>query len=327
VSASERLVAAARSGDEAAFAKLSQPYRRELHVHCYRMLGSFEAAEDIVQETYLRAWRHLDSFEGVALFRAWLYKIATNACLDEIRRNKRRVPSLESFRDVPWLQPYPDRLLDEMAPRDEEPETAVVERETIELTFVAVIQALPPRQRAVLITRDVLDWTARATAELLDMTVAAANSALQRARATVHELLPQERATRSAADLSEHERRLLKGFVDAHERGDAAAAIAMVREDIRITMPPNPMLFEGVAAMETLLERAFGPDSPGDWRLLPTRANRMPAAASYLRAHGDDEFRAFKLDVLRVEGDLVAEVTTFGWALFPEFGLPLIWDA
>jgi RNA polymerase sigma-70 factor (ECF subfamily) len=327
VSASERLVAAARSGDEAAFAKLSQPYRRELHVHCYRMLGSFEAAEDIVQETYLRAWRHLDSFEGVALFRAWLYKIATNACLDEIRRNKRRVPSLESFRDVPWLQPYPDRLLDEMAPRDEEPETAVVERETIELTFVAVIQALPPRQRAVLITRDVLDWTARATAELLDMTVAAANSALQRARATVHELLPQERATRSAADLSEHERRLLKGFVDAHERGDAAAAIAMVREDIRITMPPNPMLFEGVAAMETLLERAFGPDSPGDWRLLPTRANRMPAAASYLRAHGDDEFRAFKLDVLRVEGDLVAEVTTFGWALFPQFALPLTWDA
>jgi RNA polymerase sigma-70 factor (ECF subfamily) len=214
-----------------------------------------------------------------------------------------------------------------MAPRDEEPETAVVERETIELTFVAVIQALPPRQRAVLIMRDVLDWTARATAELLDMTVAAANSALQRARATVHELLPQERATRSAADLSEHERRLLKGFVDAHERGDAAAAIAMVREDIRITMPPDPMLFEGVAAMETLLERAFGPDSPGDWRLLPTRANRMPAAASYLRAHRDDEFRAFKLDVLRVEGDLVAEVTTFGWALFPQFGLPLTWDA
>jgi RNA polymerase sigma-70 factor (TIGR02960 family) len=326
VSASERLVAAARGGDESAFGKLSQPYRRELHVHCYRMLGSFEAAEDVVQETYLRAWRNLDNFEGGPLFRAWLYKIATNACLDEIRRNKRRVPALESFRDVPWLQPYPDRLLDEMAPREEEPETVVVERETIELTFVAVIQALPPRQRAVLIMRDVLDWTARATAELLDMTVAAANSALQRARATIHELLPQDRAKRSAADLSEHERRLLEGFIDAHERGDAAAAIAMVREDIRITMPPAPFLYEGRAAMGTLLDRAFGPEQPGDWLLVPTRANRMPAAASYLRAHGDDEFRAFKLDVIRVEGELVAEVTTFGHALFPQFGLPPTWE-
>jgi RNA polymerase sigma-70 factor (TIGR02960 family) len=326
VSASERLVAAARGGDESAFAKLSQPYRRELHVHCYRMLGSFEAAEDVVQETYLRAWRNLDNFEGGPLFRAWLYKIATNACLDEIRRNKRRVPALESFRDVPWLQPYPDRLLDEMAPREEEPETVVVERETIELTFVAVIQALPPRQRAVLIMRDVLDWTARATAELLDMTVAAANSALQRARATIHELLPQDRAKRSAANLSEHERRLLEGFIDAHERGDAAAAIAMVREDIRITMPPAPFLYEGRAAMGTLLDRAFGPEQPGDWLLVPTRANRMPAAASYLRAHGDDEFRAFKLDVIRVEGELVAEVTTFGHALFPQFGLPPTWE-
>jgi RNA polymerase sigma-70 factor (TIGR02960 family) len=322
VNASERLVAAARGGDETAFARLSQPYRRELHVHCYRMLGSFEAAEDVVQETYLRAWRNLDRFEGGPLFRAWLYKIATNACLDEIRRNKRRVPSLESFRDVPWLQPYPDRLLDEMAPRDEEPESVVVERETIELTFVAVIQALPPRQRAVLIMRDVLDWTA----DLLDMTVAAANSALQRARATIHELLPQERAKRSSADLSEHERRLLQGFIDAHERGDAAAAIAMVREDIRITMPPAPLLYEGRAAMGTLLERAFGPEQPGDWLLVPTRANRMPAAASYLRAHGDDEYRAFKLDVIRVEGELVAEVTTFGYALFPQFGLPPTWE-
>jgi RNA polymerase sigma-70 factor (TIGR02960 family) len=327
VNASERLVAAARGGDETAFAKLAEPYRRELHVHCYRMLGSFEAAEDVVQETYLRAWRNLDRFEGGPLFRAWLYKIATNACLDEIRRNKRRVPSLESIRDVPWLQPYPDRLLDQMAPREEEPETVVVERETIELTFVAVIQALPPRQRAVLIMRDVLDWTARATAELLDMTVAAANSALQRARATISELLPQDRAKRSAADLSEHERRLLQGFIDAHQRGDAAAAIAMVREDIRITMPPNPFLYEGLPAMRTLLERAFGPERPGDWLLVPTRANRMPAAASYLRAHGEDEFKAFKLDVLRVEDDLVAEVTTFGYALFPQFGLPATWDA
>ena len=231
---------------------------------------------------------------------------------------------------VQWyfrITDYADQLLDEMAPREDEPERAVVERETIELTFVAVIQALPPRQRAVLIMRDVLDWTARATAELLDMTVAAANSALQRARATIHELLPQDRTKRSAAGLSEHEQRLLKCFIDAHERGDAAAAIAMVREDIRITMPPHPFLYEGRAAMGTLLERAFGPEQPGDWLLVPTLANRMPAAASYLRAYGDDEFRAFKLDVLRVEDDLVAEVTTFGHALFPEFGLPATWES
>ena len=286
VTASERLVAAARGGDETAFAKLSEPYRRELHVHCYRMLGSFEAAEDVVQETYLRAWRHLDRFEGGPLFRAWLYKIATNACLDEIRRDSRRVPALESFRDVPWLQPYPDRLLDEMAPREEEPETVVVERETIELTFVAVIQALPPRQRAVLIMRDVLDWTARG-----DRRAARHDGRRRQQRAPARpgddsRAAAAGRAKRSAADLSEHERRLLEGFIDAHERGDAGAAIAMVREDIRITMPPNPLLFEGRAAMGTLLERAFGPESPGDWLLVPTRANRMPAAASYLRAHG-----------------------------------------
>ena len=323
----ERLVAAAKRGDESAFAELVEPHRRELHVHCYRMLGSFEAAEDVVQETLLRAWRHREGFEGGPLFRAWLYRIATNACLDELRRSKRRVPTVESFRDVPWLQPYPDRLLDEMAPRDEEPEAVVVARETIELTFVAVIQVLPPRQRAVLILRDVLEWTARATAELLDMTVAAANSALQRARETVRDLLPRDRSTHATEDLTDDERRLLDAFIDAHERGDAEKALAVVREDIRITMPPNPFLFEGRDAMLPLLERAFGPDSDGDWLLVPTRANRQPTAASYLRAHGDTEYRAFKLDVIRVEDGAIAEVTTFGASLFPEFGLPPVWPA
>jgi RNA polymerase sigma-70 factor (TIGR02960 family) len=327
VTATARRIAAARAGDESAFAELTEPHRRELHVHCYRMLGSFEAAEDLVQETFLRAWRHRERFEGGPLFRAWLYRIATNACLDELRRSRRRVPSVQSFRDVPWLQPYPDQLLDEVAAPDAGPEAVVVARETIELTFVAVIQALPPRQRAILILRDVLEWTARATAELLEMTVAAANSALQRARATVGELLPRDRRRRSAAELTDVERRLLDAFIDAHERGDAKMAVAMMREDIRITMPPHPFLFEGRDAMAPLLERAFGPESPGDWLLVPTRANRQPAAANYLRAHGDTEYRAFKLDVIRVEGDLVAEVTTFDSTLFPEFGLPPTWPA
>jgi RNA polymerase sigma-70 factor (TIGR02960 family) len=323
----EELVAAAKGGDESAFAALVEPHRRELHVHCYRMLGSFEAAEDQVQETFMRAWRGREGFEGGPLFRAWLYRIATNACLDELRRSERRVPALHSFRDVPWLQPYPDRLLDDVAPREAEPDAVLVARETIELTFIAVIQTLPPRQRAVLILRDVLEWSARDTAALLEMSVSAANSALQRARQAVQELRPAERLERSAEDLTEDERRLLQGFIDTHERGDAAAAAAMVADDIRITMPPHPFLFEGRDAMASLLERAFGPETPGDWLLVPTRANRQPTAASYLRQPGDSEYRAFKFDVLRVEGGMIAEVTTFDASLFDAFGLPPTWPA
>ena len=296
-------------------------HRRELHVHCYRMLGSFEEAEDLVQETLLRAWRARDSVGPGDNVRAWLYKIATNACLDALRSRRRRVPSLHSFAEVPWLQPYPDRLLDELARSDTEPDAVVVARETIEqLTYLAVIQLLPPRQRAVLILRDVLDWSASETADLLDTTVAAANSALQRARATLRERLPARPSEWSGSASSEEERLLLEGFIDAHERADAAAAAALVREDIRITMPPHPWCFDGLDAIRPLLEQ--GLTEPGDWRLVPTRANRQPTAATYLRAPGDTEFRAFKFDVLRIEGGRIAEITTFDATLFPEFGLP-----
>src|SRR3954449_11301734 len=156
---------------EREFAQHVNRHRRELHVHCYRMLGSFEEAEDLVQETFLRAWRHRDSFEGGSGLRAWLYRIATNACLDAIRRKGRRVEEVGSYAELPWLQPYPDRLLDEVAPSAEEPDAVLVARETIELTFIAVIQLLPPRQRAVLILRDVLEWSAAETAELLEVSV------------------------------------------------------------------------------------------------------------------------------------------------------------
>ena len=318
--AGDPVVGAARSGDEAAFAELVARHRRELHVHCYRMLGSFEEAEDRVQETFLRAWRARDSFEGGPGFRAWLYRIATNACLDALRSSRRRVPSLPSFAEVPWIQPYPDRLLDELAPSDAEPDAMVVARETIELTYRAVIQLLPPRQRAVVILRDVLGWSAAETASLLEMSVAAANSALQRARATLRERLPARPSEWSGAEPSEEERLLLERFIAAHERADAAAAAALAREDIRITMPPHPWCFEGLATIRPLLEQ--GLTGPGEWRLLPTRANRQPAAASYLRAPGDDQFRAFKLDVLRIEGGAIAEITTFDARLFPAFGLP-----
>jgi RNA polymerase sigma-70 factor (TIGR02960 family) len=236
------------------------------------------------------------------------------------------VPSLGSLRDLPWLQPYPDRLLEEAeaAPPGEEPHAAVIGRETIELTLLAVIQLLPPRQRAVLILREVLDWSAREVAELLEIGVAAVNSALQRARATLREHLPTGRREDWTApgELSEAERELLQGFVDSHERGDAEAAVALLADDIRVTMPPHPYLYEGREAIAPLLERAFGPEAAmGDWRLVPTRANRMPAAASYLRRPGEAEFRAFKIDVLRVRDGKIAEITTFDATLFEAFGL------
>jgi RNA polymerase sigma-70 factor (ECF subfamily) len=286
------------------------------------MLASFDEAEDAVQETFLHAWRSRDSFDGSALFRAWLYRIATNVCLDTLRRSSRRLTTLHSFAEVPWLQPYPDRLLDAVAPSADQPDAVVVARETIELAFLAAMQVLPPRQRAALIARDVLGWPASETASLLGTSVAAANSALQRARATMQEHLPARRAEWSAGEMSAEERALLARFIDAHERCDAAAAMAIAAQDIRITMPPNPFCFQGLEAFAPLLARAFGEDRDGDWRLVPTRANRMPTAASYLRRPGDAAFRAFKLDVLRIENGVIVEITTFGAALFPEFGLP-----
>jgi RNA polymerase sigma-70 factor (TIGR02960 family) len=318
----ETLVAAATAGDSTAFAEITERHRRELHVHCYRMLASFEEAEDAVQETFLRAWRSRDTFDGSALFRAWLYRIATNVCLDLRRHSSRRLTRMSSFAEVSWLQPYPDRLLDEIAPSDEEPDAVVVERETIELAFLVALQVLPPRQRAALLARDVLGWPAAETASLLETSVAAANSALQRARTTLQAHLPSRRADWSAGVPSDEERALLGQFIDAHERCDAAAAMALVARDLRISMPPDGLLFEGLEVIAPLLERAFGPARDGDWRLVPTRANRMPTAASYLRRPGDTQFRAFKFDLLRIDNGAIAEITTFGAALFPAFGLP-----
>jgi RNA polymerase sigma-70 factor (TIGR02960 family) len=310
------------AGDEGAFAAAAERHRRELHVHCYRMLASFDDAEDAVQETFLRAWRGRDSFGGGPLLRAWLYRIATNVCLDMLRRSGRRLAAAHSFAEVPWLQPYPDRLLDEAAPGDDEPDAVAVTRETIELVFLAALQVLPPRQRAALIARDVLGWSASETASALETSVPAANSAVQRARTRMAEHLPARRTEWSAGQPSAEELTLLEGFIDAHERCDAAAALAIAAADIRVTMPPYPYVFEGLDAVVPLMQRGLGPDRDGDWRLLPTRANRMPAAASYLRRPGDSQFRAFKLDVLRIRGGAIAEITTFGPAMFPAFGLP-----
>jgi RNA polymerase sigma-70 factor (ECF subfamily) len=308
--------------DEPIFQSLAARHRRELHVHCYRMLASFDEAEDAVQETLLRAWRSLDSLQDDANVRAWLYRIATNVCLDMIRAAQRRPVQLHSFAEVSWLQPYPDRLLDEIATPGDEPDAVAVARETIELAFLAALQVLPPRQRAALIARDVLGMPASETAALLDTSVPAANSALQRARATMQDHLPSHRMDWSARPPSSDEKALLERFIDAHERCDAAAAISIAAEDLRVTMPPAPMCFDGLHVVSTLLERAFGPERDGDWRLVATLANRMPAAASYLRRPGDAIFRGFKMDVLRIEDGRIAEITTFGYSRFPFFGLP-----
>jgi RNA polymerase sigma-70 factor (ECF subfamily) len=280
------------------------------------MLGSFEEAEDAVQETMLRAWRARASFDGTQP-RAWLYRIATNTCLDAIRTRRRRPTAITSFEDMPWLQPYPDQLLDDVAPAEHEPDAVIVARETIELAFLAVIQLLPPRQRAVLIMRDVLEWSAAETADALEMTVAGVNSALQRAKATLR-AQPEDRFARRTTEPSDEEMDLLHRFIAAHERADFAGQAELLREDVVITMPPNPMRYVGLADVAELQETAKG---MGEWKLVPIAANRMPAAASYLRAPGDDTFRAFKLDVLRIEGDRIAEVTTFNADLFEAFGL------
>jgi RNA polymerase sigma-70 factor (ECF subfamily) len=232
------------------------------------------------------------------------------------------VAALGSFAELPWLQPYPDRLLDEIAPSEEQPDAVVVARETIELAYLAVIQLLPPRQRAVLILRDVLGWSASETAGALEMSVAAANSALQRARATLQEQPAERRLQSSTADTSAQEQALLQGFIETHMSGDTEAALALVREDIRVTMPPNPWCFDGIEAIKGLMARSSDREGLGEWRLVETRANRQPAAASYLRAPGDTVFRAFKIDVLRIEDGLIAEITTFSARLFDAFGLP-----
>ncbi|NIK58614.1 RNA polymerase subunit sigma-70 [Kribbella shirazensis] len=306
------------AGDESAFADLAGQYRRELHVHCYRMLASFDDAEDAVQETLLRAWRSLDQYDGRTYFRAWLYRIATNVCLDLTRRQSRRTTAPN---DLMWLQPYPDRLLDEVAPPTDQPDAVAVDRETIELAFLIALQALPARQRAALIARDVLGWSAAETAGLLETSVAAANSALQRARATMQQRLPARRADWSAPRPTAEERDVLDRFIDAHQRCDVAAAVAIAAEDLRVSMPPDRMSFAGLTACLPLLERAFGPDRDGEWRLVPTSANRLPAAASYLLRPGDTVWRAFKLDVLRISDGRITEIMTFGYSRFPAFGL------
>jgi RNA polymerase sigma-70 factor, ECF subfamily len=323
------VVAAARAGDESAFSSLVESYRAELQVHCYRMLGSLEDSEDVVQETFLRAWRKRKSFQGRSSFRAWLYRIATNACLDALQRNPRTVPSHDGARplpEVPWLQPYPDQLLEGVAPRADEPEAELVAKETIELAFIAAIQLLPPRQRAVLISRDVLGWSAAESAALLDISVAAVNSALQRARGTLKQHLPRHRLDWAPdSEPSKEELELLQRYMDATDRGDAAGMVELLRKDAFCEMPPYPDWWVGnkeiVAAW---VEGGFGSPSWGELKCVPTRANMQPAVACYVRKAGDSAYRPLALDVLRIEDGAVAEIIVFPLLepLIDALGLP-----
>ncbi|MGW3142593.1 sigma-70 family RNA polymerase sigma factor [Streptomyces sp. NPDC001139] len=327
---------AARSAlTEADFAALTEAHRREIHVHCYRMTGSYDDAEDLVQETFLRAWRARDAFEGRAGARTWLYRIATNACLDFQRRTARRpqgyepIPGMNHGIGEPparltWLQPYPD---DELPSAEEQPEAAAVSRETLELVFLAAIQHLPPRQRAVLILRDVLGLSAAETADALGLTVASANSALQRARPTLRDHLPGRRADWRTAEPTDAQRTVLHRYMSAAQTLDFTAMTDLLSKDVTLTMPPNPFWFTGRDALVEFLRPTLDPASPlffGHWRHLPARANGQLAAGGYVRRPGTNVYRAQVLDVLRFDADdRIVEITSFEPHLFPAFGLPL----
>jgi RNA polymerase sigma-70 factor (ECF subfamily) len=315
---------AARRGDEAAFGALMERHRGELQVHCYRMLGSVEEAEDAVQETFLRAWRRREQFAGRAPFRAWLYGIATNASLDAVAKARRRVPPTHgpaSPADVPWVGPYPDALLAAATPPEEDPERIVVTRDTIELAFLVAVQHLPPAQRAVLILRDVLGWSARETAEPLGASVAAVNSSLQRARAAMRE----RRVDRGEewgpdADPTEEERALVRRYMEASEGDDVAGLAAMMAEDARFSMPETLVGRDAIVA--AWVEGGFATAAFGSIRCVATRANMQPAVANYLRRPADDAFRPMALDVLRIADGVITDIDTYGPEVFGAFGLP-----
>lgn len=327
-------LALARAGNQDAFEKLVEPYRREILVHCYRILGSFEDAEDISQEILLRVWKRLDSFEGRSSLRSWLYKIATNACLDALDSRRVRGLSKELYqrgdptRDLPppsneviWVEPFPDEYIDGQP--SIYPEARYEVRESITLAFIAALQKLPGRQRAALILCDVLGWSANEAAEILDTSTAAVNSALQRARETMKQ--PERKMTSTRLD--EQLSALLARYVTAWEAADSAALVAVLREDVALTMPPLPVWFGGRADVQTFIEgKLFKMFDPFRVRLVPVRANGSPAFAVY-QMHPDGIYRAAALHILTIEDDLISEINdflTFDGELFTKFGLPVM---
>ncbi|MBB1255810.1 sigma-70 family RNA polymerase sigma factor [Streptomyces alkaliterrae] len=315
---------------EEEFPRLADPYRRELLAHCYRMLGSVHDAEDLVQETYLRAWRAYDNFEGRSSMRTWLHRIATNTCLDALESRKRRPlptglgspnsdPSdvLAQRTEVDWLEPVQDAMV---GAEGDDPATIVTSKESIRLAFVAALQHLPPRQRAVLLLRDVMRWKAAEVAELMETSTASVNSALQRARAQLKEVTPTEESV--SPPTTAEQRELLERYVVAFERKDIAAIVDLFTSDAVWEMPPFLSWYQGPTDIGELI-RTSCPAGPGDMRLIPAELNGQPSFALYLREGGNGPFQPWNLHVLSLrEGAVSHVVAFFDRALFDKFGLP-----
>ncbi len=324
-------LARARAGDGEAFRELTDPYRRELQLHCYRILGSVQDAEDMLQETLLAAWRGLARYEERASMRSWLYKIATNQCLNALRASSRRPAASYQWSAPPpeptrrteplWLQPYPDALLDDLPDAAPGPEARYEAREAVALAFVAGLQRLPPRQRAVLVLRDVLGYPAAQAADVLGVSEVSANSALQRARATLAAQQPAPGRDVAPAPRSVRERELTGRFADAFEDCDIDRLVTLLTDDAWLTMPPEPLEYHGHAAIAGFFQTRTWWGTPGT-RLVPTRANNQPAFGVYLADPHAPIAHAHSLVVLTLEGDKISAITRFDTNLLPQFGLP-----
>jgi RNA polymerase sigma-70 factor (ECF subfamily) len=309
------LIEAASAGDEAAFRDLAEQYRRELHVHCYRMLGSVHDAEDALQETWLRAWRHLASFEGRSSFRAWLYRIATNVCFAALGKRAEQEPP----RDEPSvLTPYPDAWLDELPSAAPEPGARYDLSESVQLALLAAIQTLPPRQRAALLLRDVLGFSAKEVAQLLDVSSTSVHSAVRRARKTL-----EQRAPVRTPPPDDVQRSLVKRYIEAWESVDIPGLVALMREDAVMTMPPDPAVFLGRQEIVDFFATVPAGGALDRIPLLPTRANRQPAVGAYFPDPEAGVYRPYGVMVLTLDGDSIAEITgCTDPAIFPLLGLP-----
>jgi RNA polymerase sigma-70 factor (ECF subfamily) len=326
-------LARARSGDEDAFRELTGPYRRELQLHIYRIVGSVQDAEDLLQETLLAAWRGLEQFEGRASVRAWLYRIATNRSLDALRAG-RRSPRVQRTTDMPeptrwiepvWLEPYPDVLLDGIADEAPGPDVRYETKEAIALAFIVGLQHLPPQQRVVLVLRDVLGYRAAEVAELLETSEASVNSLLRRARAAFESRLPASGRERAPLPNSKLERDIVGRFAETVENGDVDGMVALLSEDAWLTMPPLPHAYQGRSAIEVFLRGREV--ARGAMRLVPTRANGQPAFACYLPSAHDDVARPYALFVLALGGDQISAITWFAdSSVVAQFGLSLVVD-
>ena len=330
---SERLLMRATQGDEEAFRALTAPHRHELQVHCYRILGSMQDAEDALQETLLAAWRGLEHFEQRASLRAWLYRIATNRSLNALRDAGRRPPLVLAFEppeptrvgDTSRLEPYPDVLLEGVIDTTPAPDARYETRETVELAFIAALQQLPPRQRAALVLRDVLGFHAAEVAQMLDTSVDSVKGALKRARATLDQRLAPTDRDRVPLPDSPGERELVRRFADAFEADDIDGVVALLTEDAWLTMPPWTVEYQGPAAIASFLRELFAWRGGQGTRLLPTRANMQPAFATYRTDPPLPIARATGLVVLTLEGDQITAITQFlDTGILSRFGFPLI---